>query len=102
MAPDAHFELEGHTATVKSIQSIRGTNEIVSLDAHGTVKVWDIRHQHCLQTLFDITGELKMTSFFMDSTLEILVTASRTLSKWPAYRHISEFSSSSPPRVRRI
>jgi WD40 repeat protein len=86
MAPDAHFELEGHTATVKSIQSIRGTNEIVSLDAHGTVKVWDIRHQHCLQTLFGITGELKMTSFFMDSTLEILVTASRTLSKWPVSR----------------
>ena len=86
LAPETHFELEGHTATVKTIQSIRGTNEIISLDVHGTVKVWDIRHQHCLQTLYGISGELKMSCYLMDSSLEVLITASRTLSRWPVSR----------------
>ena len=64
--------------------TIKDTNEIVSLDVEGITKVWDIRHAHCLQTLFPGEGINHVRTLIMDNTLPMkLITASRTLSQWP-------------------
>ena len=51
-SPDNISRLSGHNSSCKCVCSIHGTNEIVSLDVEGIVKVWNLRHQHCLQTLY--------------------------------------------------
>ena len=83
-SPDNISRLSGHNSSVKALCTIKDTNEIVSLDVEGITKVWDIRHAHCLQTLFPGEGINHVRTLIMDNTLPMkLITASRTLSQWP-------------------
>jgi WD40 repeat protein/putative methionine-R-sulfoxide reductase with GAF domain len=86
MSPENTAELHGHNASIKQLQSLSGTNEIISLDVHGHIKIWDIRQQHCLQNLFAGSNVNKPNVIFMDNTLENLFTGGRSMKLWPISR----------------
>ena len=79
-SPDNISRLSGHNSSCQSVCSIHGTNEIVSLDVEGIVKVWNLRHQHCLQTVYPGDGLDHARTIYMENVYPMaLVTASRKL-----------------------
>eukprot|EP01065_Artemidia_motanka_P028062 TRINITY_DN3327_c0_g1_i1.p1 TRINITY_DN3327_c0_g1~~TRINITY_DN3327_c0_g1_i1.p1 ORF type:complete len:1815 (+),score=537.80 TRINITY_DN3327_c0_g1_i1:40-5445(+) len=44
-------KLAPHAATIVSVAAVPGTPQVFSADAHGVIKVWDVRSLQCVQTI---------------------------------------------------
>ncbi len=49
-SPTVIFKLKGHKNSLVNIDSIEGTNQVVTADTDGTYKIWDLRNFQCVQT----------------------------------------------------
>ncbi|KAI9207639.1 WD40-repeat-containing domain protein [Polychytrium aggregatum] len=76
--------LKGHNAPIISITINELSGQIISLDFDKVVKIWDIRKQQCLQTLFDSVlhrpEDTIATVFFNSSGGGCLIAASAIMS----------------------
>jgi WD40 repeat protein len=57
-SPTVIFKLKGHKTSLVGIDSIEGTNQVVTADADGVYKIWDLRNFQCVQSFSSELDEL--------------------------------------------
>jgi WD40 repeat protein len=56
-SPTVIFKLKGHKNSLVGIDSIEGTNQVVTTDVDGIYKIWDLRNFQCVQTFCSEPGD---------------------------------------------
>lgn len=74
--------LEGHSGSVLDVAMIDSTNQLISLSADNTVRIWDTRNHKCVQVFnpTDIHGYATAIAFHPRE--EMLITANTVLKRW--------------------
>jgi WD40 repeat protein len=69
--------LRGHNHPLVGVKCLKGTNQIVTADISGMVKVWDVRNFLCMQT-FNVPVE-ELNAFTLTFPKKRIVTGARNL-----------------------
>ena len=78
------LRLHGHNAPLVGVEMVPNTPQIVTGDASGVVKIWDIRTFTCMQTFLhdDTGGNTAMNAFVCLPQEQRIITGSRKLRKF--------------------
>eukprot|EP01116_Phalansterium_solitarium_P017469 TRINITY_DN430_c2_g1_i6.p1 TRINITY_DN430_c2_g1~~TRINITY_DN430_c2_g1_i6.p1 ORF type:complete len:1041 (+),score=393.32 TRINITY_DN430_c2_g1_i6:312-3434(+) len=96
------FRLKGHHTSPITLRLIDGSSQLVSADADGVFKVWDVRRLECVQT-FETTSERHaMVSFTYAASRSQIIAGTRILHTFQWDRPGKPWLSSSQPLVAAI
>ncbi|KAK9826031.1 hypothetical protein WJX74_006828 [Apatococcus lobatus] len=86
-APQPMARLQGHQAGIVDVVLDERNNQLISLSADQTIKVWDIRKHRCLQTMvytdLSIKQKFKLSTIKYDQHRQRIITGSILPRIWP-------------------
>ena len=71
------FKLAGHNYSLVGARCMPGTNQIITADISGAVKIWDIRTFTCVQTLSVVSSQI--TCFTVGFPEKMIITGAKYL-----------------------